>query len=72
MTNAQVFESALKLSMAERYRLVETILDSINAPEPEVEKAWALVADERLAAFRRGEIAAKPAQELIDQLRAAS
>lgn len=72
MTNSAVFDSALKMPMAERYRLVEAILDSMDIPDPQVEKAWAQVADQRFAAYKRGEIVARPASELIDQLRAAA
>ena len=72
MTNAHLLESALKLPTAERYQLVEAILDSIEAPNQAIERAWAREADDRLAAYQRGEIQAKPAQELIDQLRAAA
>jgi putative addiction module component (TIGR02574 family) len=72
MTNNPVFESALKLPLAERYQLVEAILDSMDTPNPQVEKAWAKVADDRWAAYQRGEISAIPAKELLDQLRAAS
>jgi putative addiction module component (TIGR02574 family) len=71
MTNAAVFESALKMPLAERYRLVEAILDSVDVPSLEAERVWALEAEDRLMAYRRGEITAKPAQELIDMLRAA-
>jgi putative addiction module component (TIGR02574 family) len=72
MTNAHLLEFALNLPMAERYRLVEAILDSLDTPNQEIERAWAREADDRLAAYQRGEIQAKPAQDLIDQLRAAA
>ena len=67
MQNHPVLESALKLPMAERYQLVEAILDSMNTPNPQVDQAWAAVADARVAAFRRGETVAVPATDLIDQ-----
>ncbi len=58
MTNDVVFAYALKLPMTERYCLVEAILDSMDMPEPQIEQAWAQEADDRLAAYLRGEIVA--------------
>ncbi len=50
-------EQAGKLSPSERADLVEGILQSLDAADPRLDDLWAGEAEDRLAAFRRGEIA---------------
>jgi putative addiction module component (TIGR02574 family) len=47
---------AAKLSPTDRLQLVETILATLDKPDPEISAAWAAEAEERLAAYRRGEL----------------
>jgi putative addiction module component (TIGR02574 family) len=51
---------ATMLSPSERLKLVEQLLDSLDAPDPEMDRAWTAKAEERLAANRRGEMSAIP------------
>ena len=53
-------EQAVQLPPVERMALVEQILDSLDEPDPSMEALWAHEADDRLAAYRRGEIRAVP------------
>lgn len=47
-----------KLPPSERLQLVESILATLDKPDPEISAAWGKEAEDRLAAYRRGEIAA--------------
>jgi putative addiction module component (TIGR02574 family) len=58
-------KQAAQLPPAERMALVERILDSLDAPDPTMDALWAKEADERLAAYRRGEISAIPLSEVL-------
>lgn len=58
-------EQAMQLPPVERMALVEHILDSLDEPDPSVDALWAQEADERLAAYRRGEIRAVPLSEVL-------
>jgi putative addiction module component (TIGR02574 family) len=49
---------ARKLSPSERLELVDDILASLD--EPSTDRLWAKEAEERLAAYRRGEVEAVP------------
>ncbi|MGE0498054.1 MAG: addiction module protein, partial [Ramlibacter sp.] len=49
---------AAKLSPEERMEVVERILDSLDQPDAALDALWAKEADDRLAAYRRGEIKA--------------
>lgn len=68
-TAAQVLRDAESLSAEERILLVDSLLRSLNPPEPEVEKAWAVEAKRRLEEFRSGKVKAVPAEEVFARIR---
>ena len=61
-------EEARKLSPEERIALIEDLQRSLDPIDPEIERAWAEEARDRLAAYRRGEIEAIPLEEVIASL----
>ncbi len=58
-------KQAHKLSPAERVALVDGILASLDEPDAEIDRLWAGEAEERLAAYRRGEIQAVELHEVL-------
>jgi putative addiction module component (TIGR02574 family) len=52
--------AARNLSPADRLELVERLLDSLDAPDETIDRLWLAEAEDRLAAYRRGEIEAVP------------
>ncbi|MEO8122163.1 MAG: addiction module protein [Rhodoferax sp.] len=56
---------AVQLPPEERMALVERILDSLDEPDASLDALWAKEADDRLAAYRRGEIRAVALSEVI-------
>ncbi len=56
---------AVQLTPAERMEVVERILDSLDQPDTTLDSLWAKEADDRLAAYRRGEIKALALSEVI-------
>ena len=56
---------AAQLPPAERVTLVEQILDSLDEPDPSLDALWVKEADNRLAAFRRGEIRAVALSDVL-------
>ena len=58
-------EQAMQLPPVERMAMVEHILDSLDEPDPSVDALWSREADDRLAAYRRGEIRAVPLSEVL-------
>jgi putative addiction module component (TIGR02574 family) len=60
---------ARKLSPAERLELVDDLLASLDEPDAQIDRLWAKEAEERLAAYRRGEIKAVPLQEVLAKYR---
>jgi Putative addiction module component len=68
-TSLEVLEAeALKLAPADRSRLLERLIVSLDA-DPEVEEAWEMEADRREASLESGTAAEVPAQEAINRLR---
>jgi putative addiction module component (TIGR02574 family) len=62
---------AARLPAAERIALVEEILASLDRPDGGVDALWAREAEDRLAAFRRGEIEAADLEAVLAKYRAA-
>lgn len=58
-------QEAKRLSATERLELVEDILDSLDAPDAGMDALWAKEVEDRLAAYRRGEIRAVPLAEVL-------
>lgn len=52
----ELAHQAVRLSPTERIELVETILASLDKPDPELSALWAREAESRLDAYHRGEL----------------
>lgn len=61
--------AALQLSAPERSQLAERLLVSLEEDD-EILAAWVEVAEQRGAAFDRGEESASPASEVVERLQA--
>lgn len=59
-------EEICKLPPEEQADLIdELIVLTYRAPDPEIDKAWAEEVDDRLAAWRRGELKSRPAADVL-------
>ena len=69
-TRLEVLENeALKLTISERAALAQWLLASLDA-DAEVEEAWAIEVERRIAAVERGEMTDIPMVEALAALRA--
>ena len=69
-TRLEVLENeALKLTISERAALTQWLLASLDA-DAEVEEAWAIEVERRIAAVERGEMTDIPMAEALATLRA--
>ena len=71
-TASRIAEEASRLSPSERAELVEHILTGLNETDPELDRAWAAEADDRLEAFKRGELRARRLEEILADQRQAN
>lgn len=63
-----VLDQALKLPATDRAALIETLISSLDKPDPLLDAEWLKEAEDRLAAYRAGEIAAVDAGEVFAAL----
>ena len=61
----ELTEQASLLAPIERAELVEGILQSLDATDPNLDQLWAEEARDRLAAYRRGELEALDFDETL-------
>lgn len=68
-TAAQIIREAESLPVEERTLVVESLLRSLNRPDPDKDKEWLVVAKRRLDELRSGKVAAVPGDEVFAKLR---
>lgn len=72
MSKDEIFRAALALSENARAELATQLLESLDdadEDEEEIERLWALEAEDRIAAYERGELAAFPGEEVLASLK---
>jgi putative addiction module component (TIGR02574 family) len=60
-----IAEEAERLTAADRIRLVEHLLATLDKPDPEVDRAWAEESERRLDSYLRGETTARDARDVL-------
>lgn len=63
-----ILAQALKLSANERAALVESLILSLEKPDASLDAAWLKEAEDRLAAYRSGDLAAMDADQVFREL----
>lgn len=69
MVTKELQKKALNLKPIDRIRFVETILESLDKPDPEIEKAWVAESEARYAAYKKGKLKAISYKTLKKRLR---
>lgn len=74
MSKDEIFRAALALSEDARAELAGQLLESLDDSDQdldheEIERLWALEAEDRIAAYERGEIEAIPVEEVLASLK---
>jgi putative addiction module component (TIGR02574 family) len=64
-----IHEEAKQLPVDDRVAVVDSLLRTLNVPDPEIDKAWAEVAEARLAELRSGRVKAVPGDEVLARIR---
>ncbi|MBF0348037.1 MAG: addiction module protein [Magnetococcales bacterium] len=68
-TATAIEAQARKLSPLARLELVDAILSSLDEPDREIDQLWSQESEERLAAYRRGEMKAIPLNDVLAKYR---
>jgi putative addiction module component (TIGR02574 family) len=64
-----LIERARALPPEDRIALIEDMLDSVDRADPAVDRLWAREAADRVAAYRRGEVAARDLGDVVAKYR---
>lgn len=68
MKTKELIDEAVSLPVEARVLVVDSLLRSLNRPEPELDVQWAAVAQRRLVEMRNGSVAGVPGQEVFDKI----
>jgi putative addiction module component (TIGR02574 family) len=68
-STAEIIREAESLPVEERTIVVDSLLRSLNPPDPEIDRKWAAVADRRLKELRSGRIKPIPGEEVFARIR---
>ena len=68
MKTKDLISEALSLPVEERVQVVETILESLNPPETEIDKKWGQTAKQRLTELRSGKVKSVPGNEVFNKI----
>jgi putative addiction module component (TIGR02574 family) len=69
MSTDELLEQAKALPLAEQVELVEALLNELDRPDKDIDAAWTAEAQDRLAAYRKGEIRAIPLEDVLAKYR---
>lgn len=68
MTMKELIEEVVSLPVEERAMVADLILRSLNAPESDIDRKWAKVAQRRLAEVRSGEAKLVPGEQVFTRV----
>jgi putative addiction module component (TIGR02574 family) len=68
-STAEIIHQAESLPVEERTVVVDSLLRSLNPPDPEIDRKWAAVAKRRLEELRSGRVKPVPGQEVFARIR---
>ena len=64
----EIIEEVASLPVDERAMVADSILRSLNAPDPEIDAKWAQVAQRRLAELRAGAVKPVPGDQVFGKI----
>jgi putative addiction module component (TIGR02574 family) len=68
-STAQIIHQAESLPVEERAVIVDSLLRTLNPPDPDIDNQWAAVAKRRMEELRSGNVAAIPGEDVFDKIR---
>jgi putative addiction module component (TIGR02574 family) len=65
MSTKKILEEAIALRPEERFLIIEGLLNSLDEPDPKLDKVWANEAEKRLNAYRKGRLEGIPMEDIF-------
>ena len=69
LTTAEIIQEVASLPVEERALVVDSLLRTLNPPDPEIDRKWVAVATRRLAELRSGRVTPVPGEEVFAKIR---
>ncbi len=69
MGTKEIIEHAENLPLEERVHIIDSLLKTLNHPDPEVDRKWIDVANRRLNELRSNRVEPVPAEEVFQKAR---
>ena len=67
-STAQIIQDAESLPVEDRTMVVESLLRSLNPPDPEIDRKWGAVAKRRLEELRSGRVKPVPGDKVFAKI----
>jgi putative addiction module component (TIGR02574 family) len=68
-STAEIIHEAESLPVEERTLVVDSLLRSLNPPDPEIDRKWAALAKRRLEELRSGRVKPVPGEAVFAKIR---
>jgi len=68
LTTKELIAETVSLPVEERAMVADSILRSLNAPESDIDRKWAAVAQRRLAELRSGQVKPIPGDQVFTRI----
>jgi putative addiction module component (TIGR02574 family) len=68
LTTKELIAEVVSLPVEERAIVADSILRSLNAPEADIDRKWAAVAQRRLAELRSGQVRSIPGEQVFARI----
>ena len=68
-STAEIIHEAESLPVEERTLVVDSLLRTLNPPNPEIDRQWVAVARRRLEELRSGRVKPVPGEEVFARIR---
>jgi len=66
MNNVEILQEALQLNPQERYMVVESLLESLDQPDKDIDETWANEAEKRLKDYSENKVETIPFNKIFD------
>jgi putative addiction module component (TIGR02574 family) len=68
MLTEEIKMSVLKLNAVDRAHLAETLLDSLDKTDEQIEKLWVIESEKRYKAYKEGRVKGIPIEQLRSKI----
>ena len=62
-----ILEQALKMKPADKFLLIEGLLNTLDEPDKTIDEIWAIEAEKRLEAYKQGKLKTVSYEEIFDE-----